>query len=105
MGAAYCFSHGGLMAEVTTTEKAPDLKALARDLDRTLSAVTKAVDAYYAAAVSVGHETGDPPAHGLDSRQLRLKLQTFVVAKLSPKPPPGRKPVLQLKAGPEARRY
>lgn len=83
-----------------------DLKQVARDLVKALDATSKALDKYFHTAVAEGRKSDDPTARGLDGRQLRRRLQTEVVARLSPKPLHGLPdPVLQLAGAPQARRY
>ena len=82
-----------------------ELKAEARELSRALDKVNEAVDAYFAAALAVGRSAPDgPTARGLDPKQIRRKLQCFIIAQLSPKTNLQR-PLLAFDGAPEARRY
>lgn len=81
-----------------------ELDKAGRELSRALEQVNKCVSAYFDAALTVGRESGDPTARGLDARQLRQKLQSYIIAKLSPRVGL-EKPLLQFHGAPEARRY
>lgn len=84
---------------------ADSLKEAARDLDKALTAVNRAVEQYVAAAVAAGREASDGPVYrGLDTTQLRRKISAFIVARLSPKRGI-EKPFLHFDGAPEARKY
>lgn len=81
-----------------------ELKTLGRELSRALDQVNRSIASYYDAALAEGRAAGDPTARGLDGKQLRRKLQCYVVARLSPKTGLS-KPLLTFDGAPEARRY
>lgn len=77
-----------------------DLKTAAAALSKAANAFDLALKNYYDAVIAVGRESANPTERGFDARQVRRKLQAFVVAKLSP-----RDGILQFDGAPEARRY
>jgi hypothetical protein len=77
-----------------------DLNTAALELTKALDATAAALKKYFDAAVAVGRESDSPTERGLDSKQVRRRLQAEVVARLSP-----RDGVLSLEGAPEARRY
>lgn len=77
-----------------------------RDLSKALTAVSKALELYYEMALAEGRSAPEgPTARGLSASQLRSKLQAYVIARLSPKPHPLHKSVLQFEGAPQARRH
>lgn len=83
-----------------------DLKTAARDLDKALTAVDKALSTYFDALIALGRECPDPVERGLSAKQVKTRLQTYVISRLCPKPVFGQpSPILQFDGAPEARRF
>ena len=77
-----------------------NLNTAAKELIEVLDAAERALQNYFDAAVAVGRESGNPTERGLDSRQVRRRVQAEVIARLSRRSSP-----LQFDGAPEARRY
>jgi hypothetical protein len=83
------------------------LQESAQELDRALTKAASAIQDYFYTAQATARDSGrDSTEGGMSARQLKIAIQNYVIAKLSPRPVHGQPdPVLTLPGAPEARRH
>jgi hypothetical protein len=84
-----------------------ELETAAQEFTSAVDAVLKAAEKYYAAARAVGEAAPDGATYrGFDGNQVRTRLQSELIARLSPRRAHGGpKPLFQFDGAPEARRF